>query len=104
MPAPEPGHNSTPTCPAAISRLQTALETEWGVTTAGKNNRANNNNHLPGSGQGYSTDGNDLQAAIGRIDPLLTFRANDDTAEALWLDNADVYIHGRFMGDAAAVH
>ncbi len=86
--------------PGGHIKLQTALETEWGVTTAGKNNRANNNNHLPGSGQGYSTDGNDLQAAIGRIDPLLTYRANDNTAEALWLDNADVYIHGRFMGDA----
>ena len=36
--------------PGGHIKLQTALETEWGVTTAGKNNRANNNNHLPGSG------------------------------------------------------
>ena len=86
--------------PGGHLKIQTALETEWGVSTAGVNNRANNNNHLPGSGQGYSTDGNDLQAAIGRLDPLLTFRASDSTSEALWLDNADIYLHGRFIGDA----
>ena len=82
--------------PGGHIKIQTALETDWGVTTAGKNNRNNNNNNIPGSGQGFSTDGNDLQAAIGRIDPLLTFRANDDIAEAMWLDNADVYLHVRF--------
>jgi hypothetical protein len=86
--------------PGGHIKLQTAWETEWGVSTAGKNNRANNNNHIPGSGQGFSTDGNDLQAAIGRVDPLITFHTRDDVAQMMWLDNADVYLHFRFLGDA----
>ena len=67
--------------PGGHLKIQTALETDWGVSTAGKHNRNNNNNHLPGSGQGFSTDGNDLQYANGRIEPLITFRASDDIAQ-----------------------
>jgi hypothetical protein len=87
--------------PAGHIKLQTALETDWAVRTAGKNNRNNNNNHVPGSGQGLSTDGNDLEYAVGRIDPLITFHARDDVAEAMWLDNADVYLHLRYWADVA---
>jgi hypothetical protein len=87
--------------PGGHLKIQTALETDWGVSTAGKPNRNNNNNHVPGSGQGLSTDGNDLQSANGRVEPLMTFRADDATAGALWLDNADVYVHLRFWGDVA---
>ncbi len=87
--------------PGGHLKIQTALETDWGVSTAGKPNRNNDNNHVPGSGQGLSTDGNDLQSANGRIEPLTTFRASDDTAQAMWLDNADVYVHLRFWGDVA---
>ena len=39
------------------------------MSTAGTNNRNNNNNNIPGSGQGFSTNGDDLQAAVGRVDP-----------------------------------
>jgi hypothetical protein len=87
--------------PGGHLKIQTALETDWGVSTAGKPNRNNNNNHIPGSGQGLSTDGNDLQSANGRIEPLTTFRVNDATAQSMWLDNADVYVHLRFWGDVA---
>src|SRR5713101_2194661 len=82
--------------PAGHIKLQTSLETDWAVRTAGKNNRNNNNNNLPGSGQGLSTNGNDLEYAVGRVDPLITFHARDDVAEAMGLDNADVYLHLRF--------
>jgi hypothetical protein len=87
--------------PGGHLKIQTALETEWGIHTAGKDNRNNNNNNIPGSGQGFSTNGNDVQAAVGRIDTLTTFRGSDDLASALLLDNADVYLHLRFLGDAA---
>ena len=87
--------------PGGHLKIQTALETEWGIHTAGRGNRNNDNNHTPGSGQGFSTDGNDVQAAVGRVDTLTTFRGSDDLASALWLDNADVYLHLRFLGDAA---
>ena len=87
--------------PGGHLKVQTALETDWGVSTAGKPNRNNNNNHVPGSGQGLSTDGNDLQSANGRVEPLITFRASDDTAQAMWLDNADLYVHLRYWGDVA---
>ncbi len=86
--------------PLGHIKIQTALETDWAVHTAGKDNRNNNNNNIPGSGQGFSTNGNDLQAAVGRIDPLITFRTRDDVAEAMRLDNVDVYLHFRFWGDA----
>jgi hypothetical protein len=59
--------------PLGHIKIQTALETDWAVHTAGKDNRNNNNSNIPGSGQGFSTNGNDLQAAVGRIDPLITF-------------------------------
>jgi uncharacterized protein DUF1302 len=87
--------------PGGHLKIQTALETDWGVHTAGKDNRNNNNNNIPGSGQGFSTNGNDLQYAVGRIDPLFTFRANDETSQAMFLDNADAYLHLRWWGDAA---
>src|SRR6185437_6421066 len=77
--------------PGGHLKVQTALETDWGVHTAGKDNRNNNNNNIPGSGQGYSTNGNNLQAAVGRIDPLITFRTSDSISEAMGLDNLDVY-------------
>jgi hypothetical protein len=87
--------------PGGHLKIQTALETDWGVSTAGQSNRYNNNNHIPGSGQGLSTDGNDLQSANGRVEPLITFRASDATAQDMWLDNADLYAHLRFWGDVA---
>jgi hypothetical protein len=87
--------------PGGHLKIQTALETDWAVRTAGDNNRNNNNNHIPGSGQGFSTDGNDLEYAVGRIDPLVTFRTTDEITSALGLDNADVYLHFRYWGDAA---
>ncbi len=87
--------------PGGHLKIQTALETEWGISTAGRGNRNNDNNNIPGSGQGYSTDGDSVQAAVGRIDSLATFRARDDVAEAIGLDDADVYVHLRFLGDAA---
>jgi hypothetical protein len=87
--------------PGGHLKIQTSLETDWGVRTAGKNNRNNNNNHTPGSGQGFSTDGNDLEYAVGRIDPLITFRTRDDVAGAMGLDNADVYLHLRYWADVA---
>ncbi len=87
--------------PLGHVKIQTALETDWGVHTAGKDNRNNNNNHIPGSGQGFSTDGNDLQYAVGRIDPLMTFRTRDDVAQEIGLDNLDLYLHLRYWGDAA---
>jgi hypothetical protein len=74
--------------PLGHIKIQTALETDWAVSTAGKNNRNNNNNNIPGSGQGFSTNGDELQAAVGRIDPTMTFRTRDDVAEAMGLDNA----------------
>ena len=86
--------------PAGHIKIQTALETDWGVSTAGKSNRNNNNNNIPGSGQGFSTNGSELQAAVGRIDPTITFRTRDDIAEAMGLDNADVYLHFRYWADA----
>jgi Protein of unknown function (DUF1302) len=86
--------------PLGHIKPQTAFETDWGVHTAGKDNRNNNNNNIPGSGQGFSTNGNDLQAAVGRVDPTITFRTRDDIAEAMGLDNADAYLHLRFWGDA----
>lgn len=87
--------------PGGHIKIQTAIETDWGVHTAGKDNRNNNNNNLPGSGQGLSTNGNDLQYAVGRIDPLVTFRTREDVAEAMGLDNADVYLHFRYWADVA---
>ena len=54
--------------PGGHLKIQTAIETDWGVHTAGKDNRNNNNNNIPGSGQGFSTNGNDLQYAVGRLD------------------------------------
>jgi hypothetical protein len=87
--------------PGGHLKIQTAIETDWGVHTAGKDNRNNNNNNIPGSGQGFSTNGNDLQYAVGRLDSTLTFRTRDDIAEATGLDNADVYLHLRYWGDAA---
>jgi hypothetical protein len=87
--------------PGGHLKIQTALETDWGVSTAGTANRNNNNNNIPGSGQGFSTDGDDLQYAVGRIDPTLTFRSRDDVAEAMGLDNADVYLHLRYWADGA---
>src|ERR1700691_2405890 len=66
--------------PLGHLKIQTSLETDWGVHTAGKDNRYNNNNNIPGSGQGFSTNGDDLQAAVGRIDPTVTFRTRDDIA------------------------
>ncbi len=86
--------------PLGHIKIQTALETDWGVHTAGKDNRNNNNNNIPGSGQGFSTNGNDLQAAVGRIDPTMTFRTRDEIAEAMGLDNLDAYLHLRFWADA----
>jgi hypothetical protein len=86
--------------PGGHLKIQTSLETDWGVHTAGKDNRNNNNNNIPGSGQGFSTNGNDLQAAVGRIDPLITFRMRDDVAEAMGLDDADLYLHFRYWADA----
>jgi len=86
--------------PGGHLKIQTSLETDWGVSTAGKNNRNNNNNNIPGSGQGFSTNGDELQAAVGRIDPLITFRMRDDVAEAMGLDDADLYLHFRYWADA----
>jgi hypothetical protein len=86
--------------PLGHVKIQSSWETDWGVSTAGTNNRNNNNNNIPGSGQGFSTNGDDLQAAVGRVDPTLTFRSRDDVAEAMGLDNADLYLHLRFWGDA----
>jgi len=86
--------------PGGHLKVQTALETDWGVHTAGKDNRNNNNNNIPGSGQGFSTNGNNLQAAVGRIDPLVTFRTSDNISEAMGLDNLDVYLHFRWWADA----
>jgi hypothetical protein len=86
--------------PGGHLKIQTALETDWAVSTAGKNNRNNNNNNIPGSGQGFSTNGDELQAAVGRIDPTMTFRTRDDVAEAMGLDNADLYLHFRYWADA----
>jgi hypothetical protein len=87
--------------PGGHLKIQTALETDWGVSTAGEPNRNNNNNNIPGSGQGFSTNGNDLQYAVGRIDPTLTFRTRDDISEEMWLDNVDLYLHLRYWGDTA---
>ena len=87
--------------PGGHIKLQTSVETDWGVDTAGKNNRYNNNNHIPGSGQGLSTDGSHLQSANGRIEPLITYRMRDDVVQSMWLDDADVYTHFRFWGDVA---
>ncbi len=87
--------------PGGHLKIQSTLETEWGISTAGRGNRNNDNNNIPGSGQGFSTDGDSVQAAVGRIDSLATFRARDDVAEAIGLDDADLYIHLRFLGDAA---
>ncbi len=82
-------------------KVQTALETDWGVSTAGKPNRNNDNNHIPGSGQGLSTDGDDLQSANGRVEPLITLRISDDAAQSMWLDDADAYVHLRYWADVA---
>ena len=90
--------------PGGHLKIQTALETDWGCHTAGKDNRNNNNNNIPGSGQGFSTDGDDVQAAVGRIDPLITFRARDDVAEAMGLDDADLYLHLRLLGGRRAAY
>src|SRR5215472_6984431 len=87
--------------PGGHLKIQTALEADWAVHTAGKDNRNNNNNNIPGSGQGFSTNGNDLQYAVGRIDPLMTWRTRDDVAQAMHLDNLDAYLHLRYWGDAA---
>ena len=87
--------------PLGHIKIQTALETDWAVHTAGTDNRYNNNNNIPGSGQGFSTNGNDLQYAVGRIDPLITYRMRDDVVESMGLDNADAYLHLRYWGDAA---
>lgn len=87
--------------PGGHIKLQTSVETDWAVKTAGKNNRNNNNNHVPGSAQGLSTDGNDLQSANGRIEPFITYRVRDDVAQSMWLDDADAYLHLRFWGDVA---
>src|ERR1700691_1041790 len=87
--------------PGGHLKIQTALETEWGISTAGRGNRNNDNNNIPGSGQGFSTDGDSVQAAVGRVDALSTFRGSDDLASALGMDNLDAYLHLRFLGDAA---
>ena len=87
--------------PGGHLKIQTALETDWAVSTAGKGNRNNNNNNIPGSGQGFSTNGDDAAGAVGRIDPLITFRMRDDVAEAMGLDDADLYLHFRYWADAA---
>ncbi len=85
--------------PGGHIKLQTSLETDWGWNTSGEDNRNNNNNKIPGSGQAWATDNNAWQAMIYRVDPLLTYRLNSDTAEAIGMDNADLYIHGRFYSD-----
>ncbi|HZO83232.1 MAG TPA: DUF1302 family protein [Candidatus Binataceae bacterium] len=87
--------------PGGHLKVQTSLETDWGFHTAGEDNRNNNNNNIPGSGQALSTNGDVIQAGVLRADPLITYRLNNDTAQALFVDNADVYIHGRYWADLA---
>src|SRR5580704_2370317 len=100
MPAPEPGRSSTPTFPAATSRYRprsrptgvSALRARTIVTTTITT--------FPAADRGFSTNGDELQADVGRIDPTMTFRTRDDVAEAMGLDNADVYLHFRYWADA----
>ena len=43
----------------------------------------------------------DESRRVKRVVSTLTFRTRDDIAEAMGFDNADVYLHLRYWGDAA---
>lgn len=80
---------------------QNVVETDWGLSTAGEGNPFNNNNHVPGSGQGLSTDGNTLTNAIFREDSLFNLRVAPESANMIGMDNIEGFIHERFYSDVA---
>jgi len=79
--------------------LQNAIETDWSLSTASKNNPYNDNSGMPGSGQGNSTDGNTMNLAAFRFDSLVNLRLSSSQAEAFGLDNVEAFVHGRFWSD-----
>jgi len=79
--------------------LQNAIETDWSLSTAAKNNQFNDNAGYKGSGQKASTDGNTLNLAAFRLDTLANMRLSSSQAEAFGLDNVEAFVHGRFWSD-----
>jgi hypothetical protein len=84
--------------------VQNAAETDWAISTAGKNNVFNNNStlgiHCPSEGHnafgcGLSTNGNSFNIVAFRYDGLLNGRISSDTAEMFGLDNWDFFVHAR---------
>lgn len=81
--------------------IQNVVETDWGLSTAGEDNPFNNNNHVPGSGQGLSSDNSTLSNAVFRQDSLLNARVAPEAAGMIGLDNIEGFIHERFYSDIA---
>lgn len=89
--------------------VQNAAETDWAISTAGKNNAFNNNSNAGVScppngnssapGCGLSTNGNSWNLMAYRFDTLINGRVSSDTAERFGLDNWDFFVHGRFWSN-----
>lgn len=92
--------------------LQNAAETDWALSTAGKNNPYNSNSvagvvcppegNSKAPGCGLSTNGNSWNMMAYRYDALLNARVSSDMAEKLGLDNWDFFVHGRFWSNIVA--
>ena len=89
--------------------VQNAAETDWALSTAGKNNPFNNNSNeglkCPANGNssvpgcGLSTNGNSWNLMAYRFDTLINGRVSSDVAERFGLDNWDFFVHGRFWSN-----
>ncbi len=90
--------------------LQNAVETDWALSTAGKNNPYNNNSSsgvqcpdhsTSAAGCSASTNGNTFNLAAFRYDGLLNGRVDSDIANRVGLDNWDFFIHARVWTNIA---
>lgn len=90
--------------------LQNAVETDWALSTAGKNNPYNNNSvagvqcpdhSTSAPGCSASTNGNTFNLAAFRYDGLLNGRVDSDIANRVGLDNWDFFIHARVWTNIA---
>lgn len=85
--------------------LQNAAETDWAISTAGKSNPFNANFQKCEShsqpGCGLATSGNSWNLMAYRLDSMLNMRLNSAQAKALGLDDAELFIHGRYWSDIA---
>jgi hypothetical protein len=85
--------------------LQNVAETDWAISTAGKSNPFNANFQKCSShsqpGCGLATSRNSWNLMAYRLDSMLNLRLGSAQASALGLDDATLFIHGRFWSDIA---